>query len=49
MWRGEAQGLLDRLMIPSLSKATYSAFTAASFWASSRQKGEGMGGPLVSR
>jgi hypothetical protein len=43
MWRGEAQVLLDHLMIPSLSKA---AFAAASFWAS-RRNGEAMGGPIV--
>jgi hypothetical protein len=49
MWRGEAQGLLDRLMIPSLSNATNSAFDAASFSASSRRKGQAMGGPLVSK
>jgi len=49
MWRGEAQGLLDRLMIPSRSKAANSAFAAASFSWSSRRKGEAMGGPLVSK
>jgi hypothetical protein len=43
MWRGEAQGLLDRLMIPFLSKAANSAFTATSFWASSRRNGEATG------
>ncbi len=49
MWREEAQGLLDRLMIPSLSKAVTSAFAAASFWVSSQRNGEVMGGPLVSK
>ncbi len=49
MWRGEAQGLLDRLMIPSRSRAANSAFAAASFSVSSRRKGEAMGGPLVSK
>ena len=49
MWRGEAQGLLDRLMIPSRLRAANSAFAAASFSVSSRQKGEVMGGPLVSK
>ncbi len=49
MWRVEAQGLLDSLMIPSLSKATNSAFTAASFWASIRRNNEVTGGHLVSR
>ena len=46
MWRGEAQGLLDRLMIPSRSRAANSAFAAASFSVSSWRKGEAMGGPL---
>ncbi len=49
MWRGEAQGLLDRRMIPSRSRAANSAFAAASFSVSSRRKGEAMGGPLVSK
>jgi hypothetical protein len=49
MWRGEAQGLLDRLKIPFLSKAANSAFTATSFWASSWRNGEATGSHLVSR
>ncbi len=49
MWRGEAQGLLNRLMIPSRSKTANSAFAAPSFSASSWRKGEAMGGPLVSK
>ncbi len=49
MWRGEAQGLLECLMILSLSKAANSNFAAASFWAPSRRKDEAMGGPLVSK
>jgi hypothetical protein len=36
MWRGEAQGLLDRLMIPFLSKTANSAFTATKIHAAAQ-------------
>jgi hypothetical protein len=37
MWRGEAQGLLDLLMMPSRSSWSNSALAAANFSASRRR------------
>src|SRR5450830_1058998 len=47
MCRGEAHGDEDRLTIPCFSRSANSALAMASFSASSRRKGEAMGGPEV--